>query len=230
MVSNTAIPCPECDRVKYFVGFCYYCKNKHERECFEAMTEDEIKAMVDKIIAEIDGIDDWNDAYYDFKGLLAYQDINTAEIANAAFLKEIFSPPMLYRDASEEVQSQLIGLLLNPDCSSLDADKILQCLAFIGGDKVRNVFFEFENKPLPWQKKLYVSPSIYAEAAGWSFDEYGNKVELIYQDCYSLLNEEYSDDAVKVGELKDEFCSICHCEIVNILIIDGRDERLSFLG
>lgn len=228
MTQKKTIPCPECDREKYFEGLCYACNNKKLREHYELMNKDQIDATMVNIIAKIETIDKWEDVYTDFSGLLAYQDIDTKEIANAAFQKNIFYPPTLYKNASEEIQNKLIELILKPDCK--DANDILSCLAVIGSDGVRDVFYELEKSPLPWRKKLYVNPSFYAELGGWTFDANGKKIELNYKECYSLIKDEREDNAVKVGEALSEICSVCKCKIVNILTINGNDERLSFLG
>ncbi len=228
MKQNNPIPCPECDRVKYFEGLCYACKNRRLREHYELLTNDQIAATIENIIAKIETIDKWEEVYKDFSGLLAYQDIDTTEIANAAFQKNIFYPPTLYRNASEEIQNKLIELILNPDCK--DANHILSCLAVIGSDKVKEVFYDLEKSPLPWRKKLHVNPSFYAQLGGWTFDENGKRIELNYNQCYAIINEEREDKAVKIGEPLFENCSVCKCQTINILTIDGNDERLTFLG
>ena len=222
------IPCPECDREKYFEGLCYWCKCRKERERYQAMTEVEIENTIDKIIKKIETIEKWEEVYKDFRGLLAYHDINTMKIANAAFQKNIFYPPTLYRNASEDVQDRLIEMLLKPNCK--EANHILCCLAVCGSERVRKVFFELERNPLPWRKKLHVNPSVYAECGGWTFDENGNRTELIYQDCYPIQKNDPSDNAVKVGKIREDLCPTCGCKLVDILTVDGKDKRLSFLG
>lgn len=192
------------------------------------MTVDEVEVMRRTIISDIETVGDWKEVYQNFSGLLAYQDVNTKEIAEAAFQNNIFYPPTLYRDASQEIESALIEQLLMPDCKN--ANDLLSCLAVSGGDKVREVFYKLEKDPLPWRKNLYAGPSIYAEQAGWALDENGDRIELNYRACYSIEADEGEDNAVKVGEVKADSCSICNCQIVNILTVDGTDERLSFLG
>ena len=228
MTQNKPIPCPECDREKYFEGLCYACNNRKLREHYELMTKDQIEATIENIIDKIETIDNWEEVYKDFSGLLAYQDIDTTEIAKSAIEKNIFYPPTLYRNVSEEIQNKLIELILKPDCK--DANHILSCLSVIGSEKVREIFYELEQNPLPWRKKLHVNPSFYAELGGWTFDDSGKRIELNYKECYSITKEEREDNAIKIGEAKYETCSVCNCQTVNILTINGNDERLSFLG
>ncbi|MDY3319884.1 hypothetical protein PG637_10780 [Riemerella anatipestifer] len=228
MIRKNPIPCPECDREKYFEGLCYACNNRKQRAHYELMSKDQIETAIKKIIEKIETIDDWEDVYIDFNGLLAYQDIDTEEIATVAFEKDIFYPPTLYRNATEEIQNKLIELILQSDCK--EANHILCCLAVIGSEKVREIFYELEQNPLPWQKNLRVNPSFYAELGGWTFDDNGKRIELNYKECYSITNEEREDNAIKIGEAKSENCTVCKCQTVNILTLNGNDERLSFLG
>jgi len=55
MTQRAAIPCPECDREKYFEGLCYSCKNRKLREYYESMSRGQILETVENIIAKIDG-------------------------------------------------------------------------------------------------------------------------------------------------------------------------------
>lgn len=228
MAKNKPKYCPECKKEQFFEGLCYDCGNRKKRERYESMTEEEVKTTIDKIIAEIETMEDYEDIYDDFRGLLAYKDINTEEIAKVAFQNKVFFPTTMYRSASAETQNQLIETLLTPECEHID--DILSCLSEIGNDKSAAVFFNLEKNPFSWKKQTYVPPSFYLELGGWTLDESGKRIELNYDQCYSLLEEDRKDTAVQVAEAKPETCSICSCQTVNILIIDGLDKRLSFLG
>ena len=221
------IPCPECNTTKYFEGLCYKCTNRQKREAYEALTPSEVEAMVETIITKMMQ-DQYKEVENDFTNLVAYHDINTEKIAHIAFEKRLFYPPELYKDASAQTQEALIALLLDPACK--DANAILCSLATIGSERVREVFYALEKNPLPWRKKLYVDPSIYAECGGWSFDTKGDKIDLIYQDTYALYREKRVDNAIKLGTKRAGTCSVCGCSLVDILTLDGTDERLAFLG
>ncbi len=224
---NNLVPCPECGREKSFEGLCYYCRQKKEREQYQSMDESAISKMIDEIVLEIKTSGKLDKKDVDFMSLLAYHNINTGKIAESAFEKKIFYPYELYRDASDDVKECLIELLLKPKCN--DANNIMCCLAINGSERVKEVFMQLEKNPLPWRKKLYVDPSVYAECGGWTFDEKGNRNHLIYPKCYSLTKEDRKDDAIIVGNKREDKCPVCSCNLIDILSIDGRDERLSFL-
>ncbi|MDR2284180.1 MAG: hypothetical protein LBE37_13270 [Sphingobacterium sp.] len=227
MRDRTPIPCPECDREKYFEGLCYACSNRKVRESYESMSDERVQSTVQNIIQNIETINKWEQVYKDFTGLFAYRDINTREIADAAFRNKIYNPATLYRDASPELESQLIALINDPYCSH--AGDILSCLSVIGSDNVKSTFYQLEKNPLPWRKNLYVDPSFYAEQAGWTFGADGTRIQLNYHSCYSLIKESREDKAVLVAQARAEECAICSCQTVDILSLDGKDQRLSFL-
>lgn len=227
-MERKTIPCPKCGREKYFEGLCWICKATEERQQWEAMGEVEVETCIQNIIQNIEKVDKFEQEYEDFLNLLAYHDINTRRIADAAFEKKVFGVPTLYRDASEEVQGAMIQMLEQDECP--EANLILCCLAVCGSEKVREAFYRFEKEPKGWQRKLCVSPSVYAEMGGWSFDDKGERYSLIHDECYPLLPSDRQDDAVKVGVPIEGKCKICGCDLVNILEIDGNDSRLSFLG
>lgn len=164
----------------------------------------------------------------DFLSLVAYRDINTKEIANAAFSENILYPPLIYKDASKEIEDQLIDRIVTPDCES--AGDVLSCLSFIGSNRVVEVFQDLEQNPLPWRMNLYVGPSFYAQQAGWTLREGKGRVELTFETCYALQEQETMNPGVLVGVAHNRQCSVCSCETVDILCIEASDPRLEFLG
>lgn len=226
------IPCPQCDRTKYFEGLCYTCEREVEKARYEAMSDDEVARAVQVVIEAVRMGKDVDKT--SFMQLLAYCDINTQAIADAAVetiglsQKAMYHPFSIYKDASPEVRERLITMLLDPKCKN--ADYILCYLAEIGDERVREVFYQLERNPLPWRQSLYVDPSIYAQGGGWTFDDNGRKIELDYPVCYAIEPRKTADGALTVGEKIAGNCSECGSQLVNILTFDGRDERLSFLG
>ncbi|NFT06662.1 hypothetical protein FDF26_06205 [Clostridium botulinum] len=218
--------CPICGRKKYVQGVCLDCQSKLEREAYESLSDEEINIQIKEIINNIK-----DDEYIDkAKNIISYTNVDTSEIAEAACNNEIYYPKELYKDASEKVRGKLIERLKNTE-HSLTANKLLECLAIICDDVVLNAFYEFEKNAPKLREKLYVNPSVYAESGGWTFDENKKKINLAYDDCYVMFeNEEISDEAIIVGALSDERCSACNSKLVDILSIDGNDERLKFIN
>lgn len=222
------IPCTKCGREKYFEGLCYQCNCEIEKTKYETMSTQEVADCIKNIIKNIDNIKNFGKEFDDFKALLAYHDINTQNIAQVAFDHKIYYPAELYRDASPSVQDGLLELL--DQVSHPELNLILNSLAVCGGEKICAYFYELENNPKAWQEKLNTRLSDYAHLGGWSFDENGNLISLIYKDCYAILPSKRNDNAIKVGVLTEGKCQECGCDLVNILEIDGTDKRLSFLN
>ncbi len=229
------IPCPECGHMKFFEGLCWRCLQKAERIRYLAMTGEEVAREVEELVAHIvclKGNRKLGDkALSTFWALLAYIDICTRELAAAAYEKGIYWPGALYRNAEPEVIQGLISKLKDPACR--EAGDIQCCLANHGGAEVLDCFRKLEANPLPWREKLYVDPSRYAHEGGWTFYPNASDVKiepLVPAHCYSLEATGQEDCAVQVAQAREETCIHCGCQLVDILRLDGRDERLAFLG
>lgn len=229
---NRWYPCAQCGSMLGFQGICYRCKTKKQREDFLALTPEEMTKKVQDVIARIETITDWEEVYRSSRYLLAYHDINTAEIARAAFEKDIFYPAYIYQNAPDDIVERMLAWLKEEDCKN--AGELMCCLAAKGGAAVQNVFYELENYPRKWRKKLYVGPSRYAWQGGWTFDSDNQHRQLIFDTCYTVLPSESGkreDDAVVLAKPREgENCAVCGCQIVDMITIDGCDERLAFLG
>jgi len=229
MIQNKeAIPCPNCNRIKFFEGLCFYCKQREFRITIESLNEEELQLMQEDILQNLDEMDKWGEVYKNFNSLVAYRDINTIEIARAAFENNIFYPPAIYKDSDAELQEKLIASLLDPDTKF--PSQILSCLSQIPTEPVLDVFYELEQHPLPWRKNLYVGPARYAEQGGWTFDQEKNKIQLIYPTCYVFIEDDSANQSTKLGQLLEEKCPNCQCNLMNLMTIDGTDPRLAFLN
>ena len=221
-----------------------------------SMTEAEVTLAIEEIIAGIATIDDFDEVYERFLALLAYRNINTKKIAAAALAHKKFTPPELYRDASPAMRDELIEMLLDFDCNV--ASDLLQCLAVQGDDVVLKTFFRLEQNQLllqqklalprdeqdmqaivqlsknllPWQQNMWASPSLYAEhAGGWTFDHEARRTNLTFPECYAMLPAvERSDTAVSTGCPRHDVCPHCGSQLQDVLVLDGKDARLAFLG
>lgn len=224
MSERVPVPCTNCGRLKYFEGLCYWCRHEEERNEWLALSEEDIWKKIQYVI---DNIKDKDIIYKEFNPLFYYRGINTAEIAKTAFEEEVFYPYTLYRDATSETVDKLINRMLAVN------DRVILCsLAMVKndpGNKIFNTFYELENNRIEW--RLQIPPSSYSDLAGWTFDKKGTRIPLIYSQAYPLVKGDRSKDkAVVIGGRKDEQCSHCSCQLADLLTIDGRDERLHFLG
>lgn len=220
-------PCPKCGREKYFEGLCYWCGAEEERDQYIALSAEEVEEKRKYIAGHITEEDIFHNQ---FMPLFAYNGIDTSEIAKAAYDNDILYPYYIYRNAPAEVRDKMIERLKSDNEQQANA---LQCaLSMIKDDNVvLESFLELENKPRQWRKRLHVDPSRYAEVGGWTFDKNGNRKELTFTYAYPLIKGDKSKDkAAIIGNIREEECPSCSAPLVDMLTIDGRDERLKFLG
>lgn len=223
--------CPNCGTPLGYKGLCWKCKAEKERDTVLAWTLEQIKEKQDGLIRNIQRLADMEDReIMDFWHLLGYRDAITPEIQRAARTAEVFYPWELYYKAPEDVREGLISDLLTAKDSS-EASNLMCCLAMQGDDRALETLWELEKHPRPWQKKLYVGPSIYAQCGGWTFDEAGRRMQLHFDTCYPMVKgEAFEGSPVRIGRARKDTCPHCGCRMVDMLVLDGRDERLRFLG
>jgi predicted Zn-ribbon and HTH transcriptional regulator len=237
MPNHTPKACPKCGTTIYYDGLCYRCSLKERFARFQNMTADEENVLIAKMAAGIRALKDgsWKEvsrALGDLPMLIAAREIDSLPLSEAAREKEIIlggDESTIFRRSSQETRDWLIRLLLEDGCD--DANNIMQCLAMIGDDEVLRTFYELEHHPRAWRKDLHVNPSVYAECAGWSFDNEGKRVELKFPECYALEEGNPQEDkAVLVSQIREDSCPHCALPMMDALVIDGGDERLKFLG
>lgn len=232
-MGRTPQKCKQCGREIYFDGICISCRAENERNRILALTPEELDAAVRQICAEIEQKGKLEEHRELFTKLINYRDIDTSELARAAFQKGVFYPGELYKDAPEDVVRAMSEMLMQDDTNPRLAGYVLRCLAVCGGEQVFRAFWELEQRPRKWRERLYADPSVYAAEGGWSFDKSGNRIKTIYEKCYPMVKktpEERKKSPVKIGVRTKEKCPKCGCRIVNLMELDGRDPRLDFLG
>ena len=225
--------CKQCGRTIYFDGICVSCRAENERNRILALSQEEIIVAIGQICREIEEKGKLDRESGLFMKLLDYRDIDTSEIAETAWKKNLFHPCEMYKDAPDHVIVAMMEKIKQDDIPSMLANRLLRCLAVRGGEEVFKLFLELEKNPRKWQEKLYVSPSRYAVEGGWSFDGEGRKLRTNFDKCYPMVKgtaEKKMRSPVKIGTRTKEKCLRCGCGIVNLMEIDGRDPRLDFLG
>lgn len=225
--------CPYCGKSLGYDGLCYECRNEKERNEVLAWTEEEIRSKIEHLVANVEQIENWRTEEYRTVGqLLGYRGIFPEELQRAAVMAGVFYLDKLYYHAPADVRDMLIEKLLKVQ-DSLQASRLLKCLAMQGDDRALEVMLELEHHPREWRKQLYVDPSVYAECGGWTFDKNGNRRMLNYETCYPMIKGHKKDleaSPVKIGRPREDNCIHCKGQLADMLVLDGRDERLKFLG
>ena len=227
--------CDKCGTELGYKGLCFKCKAEEERNKTLALTDDEIKEIINKYVKDLKekNVDKelLNGIYiYD---LIAYRNIDLKDIVKKALEKNIYYPEVFYYKASAEIRDELIKRIKATKDYSEGAN-LLSCLAMQGDDVALDCLYDFEMNPREWRKKLYVDPSVYAECAGWTFDKDKKRQILNFDKCYYLdkaqSKEEKEKSPIIIASLRDDNCPECGCRNIDMAIIDGRDKRLKFIG
>ena len=223
--------CPGCGTPLGYEGLCWKCRSEQDRRAALAWTPEQIAEKQKNLIQNIQRLGDMEDPELtDFWKLQGYQDAITPEIQRAALAAEVFYPCELYYHAPEDVRDGLIAILLKTE-SAHKAGKLMSCLAMQGDDKAMETLLELERNPRPWRKGLYVDPSSYAQIGGWTFDKEGQRIQLGFDTCYPMIKETTAKESpVRIGRVREDTCPHCGGHMVDMLVLDGRDERLKFLG
>ena len=208
--------CPGCGTPLGYEGLCWKCKCEQERNAALAWTPEQIAEKQRNLIQNIRRLADMEDPEStDFWQLLGYRNAITPEIQRAALAAEVFYPNELYYHAPADVRDGLIAALLKNE-DAHEAANLMCCLAFQGDNKAMETLLELEKHPRPWRKSLYVDPSIYAQCGGWTFDKEGQRMQLNFNTCYPMVKGANGEaSTVRIGRAQ---------------VLDGRDERLKFLG
>ena len=146
------------------------------------MSDTEMEAIISETLADIEASAD--DYFREYMNIFCYRGKSSAELAAAAFVAEHYSPSEIFYAADSNTRQRMIERLLTTEDSS-EASEMMCALAVQkynhdGGRDVLNVFLELEKNPKPWRQKLYVDPSSYAGIGGWTFDENGTFIKLVY--------------------------------------------------
>ena len=222
--------CSECSRPLGFKGICWMCRSKIQQEKVRNWTDEEKQQKVQTIIANIEQLKEYgSDEFEDASHLLNFHDVCPPELQRAAAKHKVTQLDKIYYHAPADVRDTLIHYLQETE-NPMEAANYMCCLAMQGDETSLEVLLELQTNPREWRKRLYVDPSVYAQGGGWTFDETGKRQSLIFSECFPLEEESDESQAAIIGRLRSENCPDCHTKMVDLLVLNGRDPRLQFLG
>lgn len=214
--------CLQCGKPLPFPGICPVCQAIQKKQHISALTQAQMKLKINHLSHHITEIAHHTEqAHKDFWNFISFRGMCPPELQQSALANAVYSPPELYYKASSDICESLILLLLQTE----DIEKIeqlLYCIAMVGDKKALETFYKLE------QKSLEFLPSEYAQYAGWTFDENGKKQNLLYDTCYQIVESSTAENSII--RIRNDVCDVCGTPLVDILVLDGREEKLSFLN
>ena len=230
-MTDLCFHCPQCGISLGYQGLCWKCQCEQIRQHVLAWSAERIRKVQNSVLNGIKNVEKWEDPEYtNFLNLLAYHNALTPEMQRKAVSQQIYRPCEIYYKAPVDVRDRLVSELLGTRSCS-DAADLMSCLAMQGDDVALSTLCELEQHPRPWRSGLYVGPASYAELGGWSFDANGKRINLNYETCFSLVQcQNPHDSPIQIARLRDDVCPHCGGRMVDIFVMDGRDERLKVFG
>lgn len=219
--------CLQCGKPLHFQGVCADCQAIQKQQHTSALTTAQVKSKIKYLSEHITEIVHQNKQIYkDFWNFICFRGMCPPELQQAALANALYSLPELYYKASADICESLVLSLMQTECID-EAEQLLYCIAMTNNKKALQTFYKLEQKLPNWLGDIL--PSIYAQYGGWTFDETGKKQQLIYDTCYHIIPNNVSKNSI-VGNVRKDLCAYCGCQLVDILTLDGREQKLSFLN
>ena len=248
MARTLKYKCRICQRPIGYDGLCWKCDAERRRNEARGWTAADIAEKQRLVLENLPSLEEHGGPVYnDFCKLMSMYDAITPEIQKRAVEMGVYSPYEIFYHAPEEVRDRLIDRLMNTN-DEYEAGDLMLCLAMQGDDRSREVLYQLECEPPSWHKFQESDPSVYAWFGGWTFDKDGKRIDLNYDRCYpivkgdavvkgdtgsetSMQSELYGEDSpIRIARASGDICPHCGGRIYDMLVLDGRDERLKFLG
>lgn len=123
--------------------------------------------------------------------LVCYRNTDISDIHELLMNKDIFSTPLLYKDAAGATRDRLFQLA---EQDEEHRNAVLLALSWIGDEVVVDRHLEWRSHPPAWVNKLYVQPQEYTVEAGWELTPEGKRRELVLGSAYAIVQKEPADD------------------------------------
>jgi hypothetical protein len=158
-----------------------------------------------------------------------------ATIHNDMVERNVFYPPFLYLGAEDGIAKKLIEKVSNPP-DDVSPYLMLRCLAWIGSELAIQQFQQWREHPPSWWGMSNLPPTEYTVEAGWELTTEGTRRDLYLATTYEIVqigdSERATDRSSELAlhEPHEGRCGWCGRQLVSLLSLDLRDQRLSFLA
>lgn len=161
--------------------------------------------------------------------LAAFTTADLSGLQRAVIESGCFWPPLVFRGAPPYIRDRLITLA-EEDAEA--RNRTLIALAWIGDERVVELFAAWRSTPPAWAASLYVPPHEYAQEGGWQLDGKGRRT-LFSADAYALVRATAKDSGPPVVEVMGEArgrCGWCRGRLTTLFRFERSDARLAPLA
>ena len=137
-------------------------------------------------------------------------------------------PSVIFRGAGQSIRDRIVEAI---DNGSAEVNHALSALAWIGDQKVVELFRIWEAEPPWWRRSLHAGPSRYAHVAGWEPTVTGRR-NLYFERCFSLTPAHTGvsvPSSVDLLSQSDENCRWCGASMVHVIDLDLSNPSFAFL-
>ena len=153
--------------------------------------------------------------------LLAFVSADISSLLQELIRVEELRPEFLFHRAAPKIRNLLTQHLARvAGHDRLLTDKLLSALAWVGDERVVELFAGWRAQPPSWASDLHIPAHQYAREAGWELSSDGQRRNLYHEICYPLIRSDAATSASPVTVLTD----------ANLFELDGTSEVLAFLG
>ncbi len=130
-------------------------------------------------------------------------------------------PQFVFHRAAPKIRDLLTQHLVRvAGRDRLLTDKLLCALAWVGDERVVELFAGWRAKPPQWAADLHIPPHQYSQQAGWELSPDSQRRNLYHDACYPLIRADSAATPSSVAVFTE----------ANLLELDGASSALAFLG
>lgn len=192
---------------------------KSREEVYASLSSGDIERLKAYAVALIE--EDELDTPQDIlAALVCWTEASIADCLPLLMSRQEYHPSILYMHATAEIRDELIRQL------DLDADNrnaILLALAWIGDEKVVELFREWRAHPPVWTKELYIAPEAYAREAGWELTADAQRRNLYDSECYPVvtgITSGQEGEAAAILGRGEQQCGWCGSDMTVLFDLD----------
>lgn len=154
-------------------------------------------------------------------GLVAFVSAEISSLLQELIRIEELRPQFVFHRAAPKIRNLLTQHLARvAGHDRLLTDKLLCALAWVGDERVVELFAGWRAQSPSWASDLHIPPHQYAREAGWELSSDGQRRNLYHETCYPLVRSDDATRSLPVTVLTD----------ANLFELDGTSDALAFLG
>src|SRR5688572_21214128 len=160
--------------------------------------------------------------------LVAFLSADISSLQQELIRIEALRPQFVFHRAAPKIRDLLTQHLARvAGRDALLTDKLLCALAWVGDERVVELFAGWRARPPSWATDLHIPPHQYSHEAGWELSPDSLRRNLYRDVCYPLVAERAPNASSLVTVLTDrsDRCPSCTRALTNLFELDGVEKH-----